>query len=215
MSGRTSGGWWVPVGLVALSVVPVAAGSVRLAQLSASATGGATGDPDLVALVAHVSTGIGFSLLGALQFAPSLRRRGRGWHRVAGRLLVPLGLAAALSALWLALLTAPSSAASVLLLILRLGFGSLMVASLVAGWRAIRQRQLHRHRAWMTRAYAIGIGAGTQAFTIGFGQAIFGRSAMTHAVCSGAAWALNLAVAEWSITRHAARPAVPSLAAAG
>jgi hypothetical protein len=43
-----------------------------------------------------------YSLLGAIQFVPSLRSRKVGWHRRAGRLLIPSGLVAALSGLWMA-----------------------------------------------------------------------------------------------------------------
>jgi len=35
----------------------------------------------------------------------------------------------------------------------------------IFGFIAIRRGDMIRHRAWMTRAYAIGLGAGTQALT--------------------------------------------------
>jgi hypothetical protein len=44
----------------------------------------------------------------------------------------------------------------------RLLFGSGMVLSVVLGFIAIRRGDMIRHRAWMTRAYAIGLGAATQ-----------------------------------------------------
>ena len=209
--------WRVPCGLILLSVVPVAAGSARLVQLSGvtDTTSTARSVSFVVPLVLHIVSGIGFSLLGALQFSPALRRRGRAWHRVSGRLLVPVGLIAALSALWLTWLSAPTTAAGALLYGLRIAFGSAMVASLLVGVVAIRGGQVRRHRAWMTRAYAIGLGAGTQALTIGFGQAAFGRSALSHALLSGAGWVLNLAVAEWSISRRGPRPRRTTVRVAG
>ena len=42
-------------------------------------------------------------------------------------------------------------------------FGSAMVAFLVLGVVAIRRRDVVTHSAWVTRGYAIGQGAGTQA----------------------------------------------------
>ena len=55
-----------------------------------------------------------------------------------------------------------------LLYVLRLVFGSAMVACLVLGFTAIRRRDIPAHRAWMIRAYAIALAAGTQVFTEGF-----------------------------------------------
>ena len=63
-----------------------------------------------------------------------------------------------------------------LLYVFRLVFGTAMAASIVDGFLAVRRRDIRAHRAWMIRAYAIGLGAGTQAFTIGIGEGIFGRT---------------------------------------
>ena len=54
----------------------------------------------------------------------------------------------------------------------------------------------------MARAFAIGLGAGTQVFTLGFGQALVGSGELVRAWLMGGAWAANLAVAEWSIRRR-------------
>jgi hypothetical protein len=62
----------------------------------------------------------------------------------------------------------------------------------------------------MIRAYAIGLGAGTQVFTLGFGEAVFGRSELGTALLNGAGWAVNITVAEMVIrnrTRHPGRTA--------
>jgi hypothetical protein len=67
----------------------------------------------------------------------------------------------------------------------------------------------------MIRAYAIGLAAGTQAFTEGIGGAIFGTGVVAADLAKGAGWLVNLAVAEWAIRRRARRPAVaPSPAGA-
>jgi hypothetical protein len=59
----------------------------------------------------------------------------------------------------------------------------------------------------MTRAYALALGAGTQAFTVGFGQAAFGAGVVRTDLMMAAAWAINLAIAESIIRRPARRRA--------
>jgi hypothetical protein len=90
-----------------------------------------------------------------------------------------------------------------LLYFFRLLFGVVMVACLGLGFAAIRRRDVTAHRAWMTRGYAIGLGAGTQAlvlapFSLDGPPGVLGR-----ALLMGAGWAINLAVAEWLIRRQA------------
>ena len=77
-----------------------------------------------------------------------------------------------------------------------------MVASIVLGFQAIRRRDIMQHRAWMTRAYAIAMGAGTQVFTLGLGKMIVGTSDLSIALLQAAAWVINLAVAEHFIRRQ-------------
>ena len=85
-------------------------------------------------------------------------------------------------------------------------FGSAMVVSIVLGFAAIRRRDVRRHRAWMLRGYAIGLGAGTQVLTLMAGEVIAGPpSELSRALLMGAAWVINLAVAEWAIRRRPRR----------
>ena len=60
------------------------------------------------------------------------------------------------------------------------------------------------------RAYALALGAGTQVLTQDVGEALFGTSEVTTDLCLGAAWAINLAIAEYAIRRSARRRAVIS-----
>ena len=71
---------------------------------------------------------------------------------------------------------------------------------------AIGRRDIARHREWMIRAYALALGASTQIFTLGFGQAIFGDNELSTALLTGGAWVINLAIAEWVIRRRFRRP---------
>ena len=80
-----------------------------------------------------------------------------------------------------------------------------MAAFLVLGFTAIRRRDIDAPRAWMVRAYAIALGAGTQAFTEGFGGALFGTGVLATDLAKGAGWVINLAVAEWALRRTPSR----------
>ncbi len=57
----------------------------------------------------------------------------------------------------------------------------------------------------MTRAYALALGAGTQVFTQGIGNAVFGTSELNTALMLGAGWGINLVVAEYVIRRPISR----------
>src|SRR6185369_16882943 len=90
-----------------------------------------------------------------------------------------------------------------LLYAFRLLFGSGMVVSIVLGFAAILRRDVNRHRAWMMRGYAIGLGAGTQVLTLLVGELISGPpNDLSRALLMGAGWAINLTVTEWAIRRH-------------
>jgi Predicted membrane protein (DUF2306) len=92
-----------------------------------------------------------------------------------------------------------------LLYVLRLVFGSAMAACLVLGFAAVHRGDIATHRAWMVRAYAIGLAAGTQVLTEGIGDAIFDTGVLAADLAKGAGWVINLAVAEWALRRPARR----------
>lgn len=200
--------WLAPTGLILLALIPVIGGALRLTEL----TGGAVATPQNARfldspapVVAHIVSVTVYSLLGAFQFVPALRSRG-GWHRIAGRILVPAGLLAALSGMWMSIFYPHPPGDGAILLALRLIFGSAMVASIGLGIRGIVRRDFIRHSAWMTRAYAIGVGAGTQALMLIPGSIMFGSTnELSRAVLMGGAWVINLAVAEYVIRRRANR----------
>jgi uncharacterized membrane protein len=213
--------WLIPTALIVLVLVPVLAGADRVAQLA----GGAQVTPQNarffdqpVPVLVHIFAASTYTILGAFQFSPGLRRRRPRWHRLAGRVLVPCGLAVALSGLWMALFYPDPPGDGNLLLGFRLVFGSAMLLSIVTGFAAILRGNVARHRAWMTRGYAIAVGAGTQA-AIGVPIAV-AASPLTgtpRALSLAAGWVINLAVAEWVIRRGpvpASRRARPAQAPA-
>ncbi len=210
----SAAGWPVPAALVALSAIPLTFGTLRLVQLAGGpavmpADDRFTGFP--VALAMHVAGSAVFALVGAFQFAPRFRRLHRAWHRRTGRLLAVVGLAVAASALWLTLFYAPQPGTGDLLYGARLVVAPAMAAFLVLGVTAIRRRDVAAHRAWMIRAYALGLGAGTQVFTDGFGSALLGSGEVRGDLLKTVAWAINLGVAEWAIRRPARRGSGRSL----
>ena len=82
--------WPIPTALLALSVVPVAAGTLRLVQLA--------GGPAVIPadhrfagfpapLVVHIVAAMTYAVVGSLQFVAPFRRRHPAWHRRAGRVL--------------------------------------------------------------------------------------------------------------------------------
>jgi hypothetical protein len=198
-------GWLLPTGLIVLGLIPIAANGLRRAAMAVGAAGSAAGDGGGMPLpvVLHVLGATVFVVLGALQFSAGFRRRRPAWHRIAGRVAILGALLAATSGLWLAFATMGDSSA--LLFVFRLLAASGLALFIVLGFRAIRQRRLPAHRAWMIRAFAIGLGAATQVFTLGFGEQLFGKGELSVALLNGAGWAINLAVAEWAIRRGAGR----------
>ena len=197
--------WLAPAGLIALSLVPIAAGAFRLTELTSGATVTAENArffDSPIPVAVHIVASSVFLVLGALQFVASLRRR--RWHRIAGRIVAPAGLVSALSALWMTLFYDMPAINGDALFVMRLGFGTAMAAGIVVAFLAIRRGDVRTHSAWMTRAYAIGLGAGTQVFTFLPWTLVFGApDELTHALLMGAGWVINLAVAEVVIRRRA------------
>ncbi|WP_306914129.1 MULTISPECIES: DUF2306 domain-containing protein [unclassified Arthrobacter] len=192
----------MPFALVALVFVPAAAGPLRLIELAGGQTlipenASMTASP--VPVVVHIVSAIPYAVLGAFQFSPGCRRRWPAWHRAAGHVLVILGLTVAFSALWMTQFYPRQPGTGELAYLLRLAFGSGMAASIILGLAAVCHADVARHRAWMTRAYALALGAGTQVFTQGIGNAVFGVSELTTDLMLGAGWALNLIAAEFII----------------
>ena len=207
--------WLVPALLILLSLVPAIAGTARLAQLA--------GDGEVTAanvrffdqpipVVLHILVVIPYSMVGALQFSRGFRRRNRPWHRAAGRIIGVFGILAALTGLWMAHFYPWPAGDGVGVYLERLVFGTAMLGSIILGLDAVRRRDFKAHGAWMIRAYAIGMGAGTQVLThlpwfilVDVPPGETGRTVMM-----GAGWVINVIVAEW-IIRNGNRPRVFAL----
>ncbi|AKU92696.1 DUF2306 domain-containing protein [Vulgatibacter incomptus] len=196
----------MPALLIALSVIPIVGGAARVGELA--------GNPAVteenarfvaapIPVVLHIVGASLWSLLGAFQTSPAVRRRNPGWHRKTGRVLAPLGLIVAFTGLWMTCFYPRAAFDGPLVDLFRFAAGSAMAISIGLGISAIRRRDVFAHGAWMIRGYAIGLGAGTQVLThIPWFLFPGIQGELSRALCMGAGWAINVAVAEWIIHRR-------------
>lgn len=105
----------------------------------------------------HRLGGVGWMVLGLVQFVPGLRARQPAFHRWAGRIFLLLTLVVAASAVHMAIFF-PFELGERAPTFLSSGW---MVFSGVQALRFILARDVARHRDWMVRCYAIGLGIGT------------------------------------------------------
>lgn len=203
---RRRASWLVPTGLVLLSLVPSLAGAMRVTELASDpvvteANARFVSDP--LPVVVHIVTVTVYSLLGAFQFSAGLRRRHPGWHRRAGRVLVVAGLGSAVSGIWMTMsYDLPPTDDGIVLDAMRILVGVVMIVGLVLAVRAIRRGDVPTHRAWMMRAYALGLGAGTQVFThIPYEVLVGTPGEVGRTLLMGAGWLINIVVVEVILRR--------------
>lgn len=196
--------WFVVLGLLLLAVIPIVGGALRISKLSA-------GDVSIenarflaspISTFIHIISAILYSLLGALQFSKSARRKWPHWHKKTGKALVAIATLVAVTGIWMTWNYPVANHDSSLVFIARLVVGFLMLSFIALGTQAIRIRNFNAHGNWMIRAYALAMGAGTHVFTH-IPSMIFpslqGETNRTIAMISG--WVINIAVAEWIILR--------------
>ena len=186
---------FIPVMMAAVRVVQIPLGalpedSLRLASVP-------------VAFFLHALAGVLFGVLGPLQFVRALRRRYGTLHRLSGRAFVLAGVGLALSAL--ALLLQVESMATGLLDAARAVSGLALIAVLVLGVAAARAHDMLQHRAWMIRAYAIGMGSGTVALVLFPVYLVTGEppAGLTADIAVVGMWLLTIAAGEWVVRRLA------------
>ena len=200
---RPKSGGRAITGLLLLATLPVIGGVFRLGEVSSGT------DIDLpwtsiVAIVAHIVAMTVFTVLGAFQFSPALRIR-RGWHRTAGRVLIPAGFVAALASIWLVVFFGGPRDEFAIAMV-RLVFAVPMVLFLVMSVITIMRRDFTAHGAWMTRAYAIAVTGGTQALvSILWGLTAGEVDAYGEAWQVGVGFVINSVVAELLILRRSSR----------
>ncbi len=201
----------LPATLIVLSAIPIVISLVRLFQVPLSALPDDAFYFDAVPVwhFIHAAAGALFGVLGPLQFGRVLAGRFGRAHRVAGRIFIGAGALLALSSL--RLLWQFPGHSTALLDLARLAAGLALGASLILAVLAIRRRHVLAHRAWMIRAYAIGMGVSTVSLIffpiyIVTGEPVEG---LASDIVFVAAWSLNLVLAEWVIRRRPEPGAVP------
>jgi hypothetical protein len=211
MSRSTTSTWWIPIGLVVLSLVPMIGGLVRLDGLVSG--GPVTGENarffgSPAPVVLHIFAAAIYSLVGAFQFSAGVRRRWPAWHRRAGRVLAGLGLVTAASGLWMTVVwDIPRPMQGPLLVVVRIMVALAMAAAIVLGVRAIWRRDVRSHEAWMIRAYALAQGAGAQVLWLGVPSIFVGELlGLQRDILMTVAWLGNVALAEWILRRRHAVP---------
>jgi uncharacterized membrane protein YozB (DUF420 family) len=210
MSPSPRPSWKLLSSLLMLSFVPVVAGVVRLSSLAGGATGGVVTPENArfmampTPVVMHIVCASVFCVLGALQFDSALRQRFPRLHRIAGRVAAPCAIVAALTGLWMtAAYAIPAELQGPLLYGVRLVVGLAMTVAVVVSVRAVLQRRITQHKAWMVRAYALAQGAGTQVLILLPVTLLAGAPTFFFRdVLMASAWGLNMAFAEWVIRRR-------------
>jgi len=103
----------------------------------------------------HILPGALFLTLAAVQFMPGVRNRHLRFHRWMGRCLVAVGLVIGVSALVMSYtmnIGGPNETAATTL------YAIVYLICLVKAYLFIRRKDVTRHREWMIRAYAVGLG---------------------------------------------------------
>lgn len=159
-----------------------------------------------ISFFAHVLAGFVFGITGPVQFVRALRQRFGALHRVLGRIFVLSGVIIGLSGL--SILMQVASQRTPLVDIARGVFGLALLIALAMAMLAIRNRDFLRHRAWVIRAYAVGMGLGTVALAFFPLYLIMGRPPVGLAsdIVFVAAWALSIVFAEVIIRRSSRTP---------
>ena len=210
MKNATRIDWKVPLVLLVISAVPLAAGIARLIGLA--------GNPEIstenarfvaapLSVIVHILSASLFSILGALQFSSGLRHLSPKWHRVCGRIVVASGVLAALTGLWMTVMyPIPIELQGGLLYAMRVLVSVAMLLSISIAVVSVMDGDIATHRAWMIRAYALGQGAGMQVVVLLPWMLLIGKPSMLQRdVLMSLAWLINLLVAEMAIQRWSPR----------
>lgn len=199
--------WSILIGLLILSFIPSVGGTIRLIDLT-------TGEDFLdvnpriqsapLPVIYHIISSVVFCILGALQFLANFRMNHLDWHRLVGCLIVTAGLVSALSGVWMThYYSFPSSLQGGLLYWVRFIVGISITVFIVLGLKAVLNKRISQHQAWMMRAYALGQGAGTQVLiTIPWLMTVGEPSGVFRDVLMTTGWVINLIVAELIVSKY-------------
>ena len=195
--------WLLPAGLFLACVVPVLSGAYRGTTIVLEGAWAPELEPariDRLPLFLHVVGSAVYYVLSALQILPGFRARHPVWHRKAGKVALCTGLIGAISSVWMTIVHFEVRGS-----ILRYGrllFGPLWALFLVRGMLAVLKRDFKSHGAWMIRAFAVAMPAGTLVFIFAPFFLILGEvPQVLDEALQSCAWFVHLAIAELLIRR--------------
>lgn len=193
---------WALFAALSFAVAAYALSIVLQPQISPLAAQLTAAQPWLAPL--HFAAGGVALAVGVLQFITRLRLRRPAIHRWAGRLYVIAVLSSGSAGLVLATQTSAGSVAAA-------GFGSLAVlwlATTLQAYRAIRAREVARHRVWMMRSFALTLAAVTLRVYLPVSQLAGVSFTIAYPVIAWLCWVPNLALAELLSRRTASQVSV-------
>jgi uncharacterized membrane protein len=201
-----TGVWWV---VLVLTAIAVAVAVRRLLLLASPVTSNASPAAALDALFAakagltrgHVIAGLVLLLLIPVQLSARVRSRFPVVHRWLGRALMVIGIAVGLSGY--AMVAIPIGGWLEVSAIVV--YATAFLAALVIAWRSIRRGDVGRHREWMLRMIAIGLGIATTRPVVGAFFATSRLTGLTPSQFFGAAFWIGFTsttlAGEWYVRR--------------
>jgi uncharacterized membrane protein len=184
--------------LAFLTAIPVLTALINVVQIPSGAYPADSAHLAVapVSWFAHALAGAAFGIAGPVQFIRVLRNRFGALHRVTGWVFVVSGAILGLSALSLLAQVTPQRTPVVD--IARGLFGLALLIALTLAMAAIRKRDVLRHRAWVIRAYAVGMGLGAVSLVFFPIYMFMGKapSGLAADILFVASWALSIAVGE-------------------
>ena len=146
--------WMLAVTVGLLAYIGVGASAVHYLQEPYNP--GFLDFPTIVAL--HVILGGVYLTLAPFQFVKGIRSRHLTYHRWTGRLLVAIGVVVGVTALFMGLVIPKAGWPERVVIGF---FGGLFLIALVKGFLHVRAGRVALHRAWMIRAFAVGLAIAT------------------------------------------------------
>ena len=179
-------------------IIPIGGTLFRIIEIAVTGNWALAFDPEFVdrlPLFVHGLSMVAFLVLGAVQLSPKIRATRPKLHRTLGRMAGAGAILGGASGVWMTLLHLEIS--TPLLLLARLLFGTAMAAFTILAIRAAIRRNFIEHRAWIIRAYAIALNAGTfPIFYLPFVLIMGEPEPLIDEAFQVAGWMINLAVAE-------------------
>jgi uncharacterized membrane protein len=149
----------------------------------------------------HIIPGLLFLVLGPLQFMGSIRARWPKAHRISGRIFIVSGLLMAVSAIMINIVFPPFGGLfkSIAVYV----FSTAQIVTLMIALKAVLRRNIARHRAWMIRAFAIGLAISTMRIFFIPAYLLYGvPSDFTVGLGMWIGFLVNIAVAEFILWRE-------------